>query len=71
MVDLLGRIGGEKILATREGAAEGVVGGGEFRRARSFRRSEAEAISSVQKMFEQSCIIPPRKNHIVSGILSC
>jgi len=31
---------------------------GEFRRARAFRRSEAEAVSSVQKMFEQSCIIP-------------
>ena len=25
---------------------------GEFRRARAFRRSEAEAVSSVQKMFE-------------------
>ena len=33
--------------------------GGEFRRARAFRRSEAEAVSSLQKMFEQSCIIPP------------
>src|SRR3989344_1666860 len=31
---------------------------GEFRRARAFRRSEAEAVSSVQRMFEQSCIIP-------------
>jgi len=51
-------IGGEKFLASREGAAEGGVGG-EFRRARAFRRSEAEAVSSVQKMFEQSCIIPP------------
>ena len=29
-----------------------------FRRARAFRRSEAEAVSFVQKMFEQSCIIP-------------
>ena len=37
------RIGGEKILASR---------------ARAFRRSEAEAVSSAQKMFEQSCIIP-------------
>src|SRR3989344_1897115 len=34
---------------------------GEFRRARTFRRSEAEAVSSLQKMFEQSCIIPPTK----------
>src|SRR3989344_3249962 len=32
---------------------------GEFRRARASRRSEAKAVSSVQKMFEQSCIIPP------------
>jgi hypothetical protein len=31
---------------------------GEFRRARTFRRSEAEAVSSVQNMFEQSRIIP-------------
>jgi len=36
--------------------------GGEFRRARAFRRSEAEAVNSVQKMFEQSCIIPPISN---------
>jgi len=35
---------------------------GEFRRARAFRRSEAEAVNSVQKMFEQSCIIPPISN---------
>src|SRR3989304_7377260 len=35
---------------------------GEFRRARAFRRSEAEAVSSLQKMFEQSCIIPPISN---------
>jgi len=35
---------------------------GEFRRARAFRRSEAKAVSSVQKMFEQSCIIPPLSN---------
>jgi hypothetical protein len=53
------KIGGEKILVSREGAAEGGFKG-EFRRARAFRRSEAEAVSSVQKMFEQSCIIPPR-----------
>jgi len=38
------------------------VWGGEFRRARAFRRSEAEAVNSVQKMFEQSCIIPPISN---------
>ena len=30
---------------------------GEFRRARAFRRSAAKAVSSVQKMFEQSYII--------------
>src|SRR3989344_6958103 len=35
---------------------------GEFRRARASRRSEAKAVSSVQKMFEQSCIIPPISN---------
>ena len=35
---------------------------GEFRRARAFRRSEAEAVSSAQKKFEQSCIIPPKSN---------
>jgi len=35
---------------------------GEFRRARAFRRSEAEAVSSGQKMFEQSCIIAPISN---------
>ena len=59
-------IGGEKVLASREGAAEGGVWG-EFRRARpvrrsfneggAFRRSEADAVSSVQKMFEPSCRI--------------
>jgi tRNA G18 (ribose-2'-O)-methylase SpoU len=39
---------------------------GEFRRARAFRRSEAEAVSSVQKMFEQSCIIPQNsKSHFL------
>ena len=43
---------------------------GEFRRARAFRRSEAEAVSSVQKMFEQSCIIPPpNPKHRLSGVL--
>src|SRR3989344_9149874 len=35
---------------------------GKFRRARAFRRSDAEAVSSVQKKFEQSCIIPPISN---------
>src|SRR3989344_4048249 len=35
---------------------------GEFRRARAFRRSEAEAVSFVQRRFEQSCIIPPLSN---------
>lgn len=35
---------------------------GEFRRARAFRRSEAEAVSSVQRMFERSCTIPPKLN---------
>src|SRR3989344_1136968 len=39
---------------------------GEFRRARAFRRSEAEAVSSVQKMFEQSCIIPPWRRNCAS-----
>lgn len=34
----------------------GILGG--FVRARAFRRSEAEAASSVQNMFEQSYIIP-------------
>jgi len=42
---------------------------GEFRRARAFRRSEAEAVSSVQKMFEQSCIIPQNRNFLVKNIL--
>jgi|GEM_PF-5788356 len=31
----------------------------EFRLARASRRSEAKTVSSVQKMFEQSCIIAP------------
>ncbi len=35
---------------------------GEFRHARAFRRSEAEAVSSVQRMFERSCIIPSKLN---------
>ena len=38
---------------------------GEFRRARAFRRSEAEAVSSLQKMFEQSCIIPRARSSAV------
>src|SRR3989344_8834971 len=38
---------------------------GEFRRARAFRRSEAEAVSFVQRRFEQSCIIPPIGNSTV------
>jgi hypothetical protein len=42
-----------------EDAAGGGGWGEESHRARAFRRSEAEAVSSVQKMFEQSCIIPP------------
>ncbi|OGZ34297.1 MAG: hypothetical protein A3I88_02020 [Candidatus Portnoybacteria bacterium RIFCSPLOWO2_12_FULL_39_9] len=42
-------IGSEKILASREGAAEEVWG--KFRRARAFRRSEAEAVSFVQNRF--------------------
>ena len=48
-------IGGEKILASREGAAEGGWGG-EFRLARASRRSEAEAVSSLQKRFEQRLV---------------
>ena len=35
---------------------------GEFRRARPFRRSEAEAVSSVQKRFGLCHIIAPRLN---------
>jgi len=84
------KIGGEKILASREGAAEGMWPASpelqrdeeEFRRARAFRRSacppkprrrrEAEAVSSVQKMFEQSCIIPPlNKTPASSGCFVC
>ena len=37
-------------MASREGAAEGGFKG-EFRRARAFRRSEVEAVSSVQNRF--------------------
>jgi hypothetical protein len=48
----------KKFLASREGAAEGGFKG-EFRRARAFRRSEAEAVSFVQNAFERSYIIPP------------
>ena len=43
----------KNFLASREGAAEG-GSRGEFRRARAFRRSEAEAVSFVQKRFVQS-----------------
>jgi hypothetical protein len=43
--------------ARRKGGSKG-----EFRRARAFRRSEAEAVSFPQNAFEQSYIIPPISN---------
>src|SRR3989344_710410 len=43
---------------------------GKSRRARAFRRSEAEAVSFVQKMFERSCIIPPIGNCKLEGFAS-
>ena len=46
-----------------EGAAEG-GSRGEFRRARAFRRSEAEAVSSVQKRFGFRQTNAP-KNHLL------
>ena len=53
---------GEKVFGLPRGRGGRGVWGGEFRHARAFRRSEAEAVSSVQKMFEQSCIIPHKSD---------
>src|SRR3989337_2495601 len=54
-------IGGEKILASRKGAAEGGGGGNSAAPERSA-GAKRRRVSSVQKMFEQSCIIPPISN---------
>ena len=54
-------IGGEKILASREGAAEGGCGGNSAAPERSA-GAKRRRVSSVQKMFEQSCIIPPMRS---------
>ncbi len=64
-VEILVKYIGEHIFAAIPKRGRGGRGvGGEFRRARAFRRSEAEAVSSVQKMFEQSLELSTNKIHI-------
>jgi len=57
---LLTRFVGEKIGLPRGRGGRGVWG--EFRRARAFRRSEAEAVNSSQRNFAQSLEYPTNRN---------